>query len=43
MTSPFRHYGIGRHSALMPPAYNFVRRAVDTAFTRTRTNLKVVG
>ena len=28
---------------LMPPAYNFVRRAVDTAFTRTRTNLKVVG
>jgi LysR family nitrogen assimilation transcriptional regulator len=28
---------------LMPPAYNFVRRAVDTAFTRSRTNLKVVG
>ncbi|TKT78365.1 nitrogen assimilation transcriptional regulator NAC [Aquamicrobium sp. LC103] len=28
---------------LLPPAYNFVRRAVDTAFTRTRTNLKVVG
>lgn len=28
---------------LMPPTYNFVRRAVDTAFTRTRTNLKVVG
>jgi LysR family nitrogen assimilation transcriptional regulator len=28
---------------LLPPAYNFVRRAVDTAFTRTRTNLKVVA
>ncbi|PYE23411.1 LysR family transcriptional regulator [Rhizobium sp. PP-CC-3A-592] len=28
---------------LMPPAYNFVRRAVDTAFTRSRVNLKVVG
>lgn len=28
---------------LLPPAYNFVRRAIDTAFTRTRTNLKVVG
>jgi LysR family nitrogen assimilation transcriptional regulator len=28
---------------LMPPAYTVVRRAVDTAFTRSRTNLKVVG
>jgi LysR family nitrogen assimilation transcriptional regulator len=28
---------------LMPPAYNFVRRAVDTAFTRSRINLKVVA
>lgn len=28
---------------LLPPAYNFVRRAVDTAFTRSRINLKVVA
>lgn len=28
---------------LMPPAYNFVRRAVDTAFTRTRNSMKVVA
>ncbi|WP_160012369.1 nitrogen assimilation transcriptional regulator NAC [Rhizobium sp. 18055] len=28
---------------LMPPAYNFVRRAVETAFSRTKTNLKVVA
>ncbi|MBB4008275.1 LysR family nitrogen assimilation transcriptional regulator [Rhizobium taibaishanense] len=28
---------------LLPPAYNFVRRAVDTAFTRTRNNMKVVA
>ncbi|NRP75863.1 hypothetical protein ILFOPFJJ_06786 [Ensifer psoraleae] len=28
---------------LLPPAYNFVRRAVETAFTRSRINLKVVA
>jgi len=28
---------------LLPPAYNFVRRAVDTAFTRSRINLKIVA
>ncbi|MCZ3374913.1 nitrogen assimilation transcriptional regulator NAC [Rhizobium sp. AG207R] len=28
---------------LLPPAYNFVRRAVDAAFTRSRINLKVVA
>lgn len=28
---------------LLPPSYNFVRRAVDTAFTRSRINLKVVA
>jgi LysR family nitrogen assimilation transcriptional regulator len=28
---------------LLPPAYNFVRRAIDTAFTRSRINLKVVA
>jgi LysR family nitrogen assimilation transcriptional regulator len=28
---------------LMPPAYNFVRRAVDTAFSRSKVELKVVA
>ncbi|TGS36070.1 LysR substrate-binding domain-containing protein, partial [Mesorhizobium sp. M8A.F.Ca.ET.182.01.1.1] len=28
---------------LMPPIYNFVRRAVETSFTRSRINLKVVA
>jgi LysR family nitrogen assimilation transcriptional regulator len=28
---------------LLPPTYNFVRRAVDIAFTRSRVNLKVVA
>lgn len=28
---------------LMPPAYNFVRRAVDTAFSRSKISLKVVA
>ncbi|MEY9558333.1 LysR family nitrogen assimilation transcriptional regulator [Sinorhizobium fredii] len=28
---------------LMPPAYNFVRRAVETAFARSRANLAVIG
>ena len=27
----------------MPPPYNFVRRAVETAFSRSRTNLTVIG
>lgn len=30
-------------SFLLPPAYNFVRRAIDVAFTRSRTELKVVA
>lgn len=28
---------------LMPPAYNFVRRAVDTTFSRSKVNLNVVA
>lgn len=28
---------------LLPPAYNFVRRAIDLAFTRSRTNLIVTA
>lgn len=28
---------------LLPPAYNFVRRAIDIAFTRSRTELVVIG
>lgn len=28
---------------LMPPAYNFVRRAVETAFSRSRAKLSVIG
>ncbi len=28
---------------LLPPPYNFVRRAVETAFSRSRTNLTVIG
>ncbi|MEZ2221842.1 nitrogen assimilation transcriptional regulator NAC [Rhizobium sp. RCC_161_2] len=28
---------------LLPPPYNFVRRAVETAFSRSRVNLEVIG
>ncbi|MBB3612696.1 nitrogen assimilation transcriptional regulator NAC [Rhizobium sp. BK602] len=28
---------------LLPPSYNFVRRAVETAFARSRANLTVIG
>lgn len=28
---------------VLPPAYNFVRRAIDIAFTRSKTDLKVIA